>query len=160
MCRRFGPIVGLFMAVAAFCGGSGWAAVAPNQPAASSDTIVVSTTQTAVPEKDARTPAQRKINSQLLYEIYRHRKEGLPPGVPAGETRVKIDAKQRALVDVRATLTSALTIKLRTLGATIVSTSATYRSTIAWIPLSALERLAADPAVLAIEPAPDAATLR
>jgi hypothetical protein len=109
-------------------------------------------------EKASRTPAQQKINSQLLYEIYRLRGEAERKGVPTGPTGVKIDTKQRALVDVRAEVTPALEKKIAALGASIVSTSREYRSIIGWIPLLKLEQLAADPAVRALEPAADATT--
>jgi hypothetical protein len=108
-------------------------------------------------EKESRTPAQRKINSQLLYELYRLRGEAKLKQVPPGDTGVKIDGKQRALVDVRAEVTPTLQKKVLKLGGTIQSTSLQYRSIIAWIPLRKLERLAEDPAVRAIEPAAEAA---
>jgi hypothetical protein len=54
--------------------------------------------------KEARTAAQRKINSQLLYEIYRRRGVADKKGIPPGPTDVRIDKAGRALVDVRADL--------------------------------------------------------
>ena len=108
-------------------------------------------------EKESRTPAQRKINSQLLYELYRLRGVATEKQVPPGETGVKIDRTKGALVDVRAEVTPALQKRIRTLGGTIESTSREYHSIIAWIPLRRLERLAEDPAVRAIEPAAEAA---
>ena len=109
-------------------------------------------------EKDARTPAQQKINSQLLYEIYRRRGEAVKKGVPPGETGVKIDKKGRALVDVRVEVTPAIERAVREAGGTIVSTSPPYHSVIAWIPLLKLETLAENPAVRAIEPTAEAMT--
>lgn len=109
-------------------------------------------------EKDARTPAQQKINSQLLYEIYRRRGEAKRKNVPPGPTGVRIDRKDRALVDVRAEVVPALEKKLRALGSTIVSTSREYRSIIAWVPILRIERLAADSTVRAVEPAAEATT--
>jgi hypothetical protein len=111
-------------------------------------------------EKDSRTPAQRKINSQLLYELYRFRGQAREKQVPPEPTGVKIDPKHRALVDVRAEVTPALEKKVRGLGGTVESVSRQYRSIVAWIPLTALERLAADPAVRAIEPKAEATTIR
>src|SRR5947207_15257786 len=70
----------------------------------------------ALSEKETRTPAQRKINSQLLYEIYRRRGEASRKGVPPGPTGVDIDARGRALVDVRAEVTPALQKTIQTLG--------------------------------------------
>jgi hypothetical protein len=112
----------------------------------------------APPEKDARTPAQRKINSQILYEIYRRRGEAEKKGVPPGPTDVRIDKKDRALVDLRANVTTALEKKLRDAGSRIISTSREHRSILAWIPILKIERIAADSSVLAVEPAAEAST--
>jgi len=103
-------------------------------------------------EKATRTPAQQKINSQVLYEIYRARGEAAAKHVPPGPTGVRIDGRHRALVDVRATVTTSLQRTIRTLGGTIVSVSPEYRSIIAWVPLKRLERLASERAVHSIEP--------
>lgn len=111
----------------------------------------------AASERESRTPAQQKIDSQLLYELYRLRGEAKQKQVPPDPTGVRIDGTGRALVDVRAEVTPALVKKITTLGATIRSTSSEYRSIIAWIPLEKLERLADDPAVRAIGPAAEAA---
>ena len=118
----------------------------------------VPSVQRPVPsEKESRTPAQKKIDSQLLYELYRVRGQAKQKNVPPDPTGVRIDPTGRALVDVRADVTPALEKKVRDLGGTIQSTSREYRSIIAWIPLTKLERLANDPAVRAIGPAAEAA---
>src|SRR4051794_34008776 len=109
-------------------------------------------------EKEARTPAQRKINSQILYEIYRRRGEATRKGVPPGPTGVDVDGRGRALVDIRAEVTPALRKSIRSAGGVIVSSSAEHRSIIARVPLLMLERLAGDAAVRFIEPAPRATT--
>lgn len=106
-------------------------------------------------EKDARTPAQQKINSQVLYEIYRRRGVAREKGVPEGPTGVRLDDRYRALVDIRADVTPALLKTLRARDSAIVSTAPEYRSIIAWIPLLEIERIAAAAAVRAIEPAPE-----
>lgn len=112
----------------------------------------------AASEKDSRSPAQQKINSQVLYEIYRARGEAEAKHVPPGPTGVRIDGKQRALVDVRADVTAALQKKIRSLGGTIESVSPQYRSIVAWVPLRRLETLARERAVHAIEPKAEATT--
>ena len=111
-------------------------------------------------EKERRTPAQQKINSQLLYEIYRLRGEAERNAVPPGPTGVKIDARGRALVDIRADPAPALQKRIRRAGGVVLSTSARGRSIIARVPLLQLETLAADPAVRFIEPAAEAITGR
>src|SRR4051812_24567990 len=116
--------------------------------------------QPPMDEKSQRTPAQQKIGSALLYEIYRARGEAERKGVPPGDTGVRIDDHGRALVDVRAPVTQALHRTMRRLGGVILSSSAPHQSTIARIPLLKLETLAADPAVRFIEPAAEATTVR
>jgi hypothetical protein len=110
-------------------------------------------------EKGGRTPAQQKINAQILFEIYRARGEAAQKGVPP-ETGVRVDARGRTIVDVRAPVTAALQHTIRRLGGVVLSTSSVHQSTIARIPLFKLETLAADPAVKFIEPAAEATTLR
>src|SRR5262245_53238026 len=84
-------------------------------------------------EKDARTPAQRKINSQLLYEIYRRRGEARQKGVPEEATDVRTDARGRALIDVRFTGSSKpIEAKIRAMGGTILSASTEHRSILTW----------------------------
>ena len=116
--------------------------------------------QPAPSEKDSRTPAQLKINSRLLYEIYRRRGEAEQKGVPPGPTGVDIDAHGRALVDVRAEATAALQKTIRSRGGVIVTVSSERSSLRARVPLLELERLAEEPAVKFIEPAGEAMTHR
>ena len=101
-------------------------------------TFLIGVTVPAQPggEKESRTPAQQKINSQLLFEIYRARGEAERKGVPPGDTRVRIDALGRALVDVRADPTPALQKKIQRLGGVVLSTSARDKSIIARIQLT------------------------
>ena len=113
-----------------------------------------------VSEKGSRTPAQQKINSQLLFEIYRLRGEAERKGVPPGPTGVKMDQRGRALVDVRAAVTPSLQRRIRQLGGLIVSSSALHQSVVARIPLLKLEALASDPMVRFIEPAAEPITNR
>jgi hypothetical protein len=110
-------------------------------------------------EKESRTTAQQKIDSRLLYEIYRKRGQAEEKNVPPDATRVRLDKSDRALVDIRAAVTPALIAKVKKTGATVVSSSAQYHSIIARVPLLQLERLAGDPAVRAISPAADASTV-
>jgi len=109
-------------------------------------------------EKSARTPAQQKINSQLLYEIYRRLGEAERKGVPTEPTGIRIDADGRALVDIRTEPTTRVQRLIVGAGGTVLSTSARDRSVIARLPVLSLETLAADPAVRFIEPAAIAAT--
>ena len=131
---------------------------APAPPALSVMSALPTVQQTVPSEKESRTPAQRKINSQLLYEIYRLRGEAARKQVPVGDTLVRIDAKKRALVDVRAEVTPARMKQLESFDSVVISTSVRYQSIVAWVPLLKLEELAADPVVRAIEPAAESTT--
>jgi hypothetical protein len=108
------------------------------------------------PEKDRRTPALQKIDSQLLQEIGRKRGQAAAKDVPSGKTDVRIDAQGRALVDIRATVSPALTAYIKKIGGTVMSSAPQYRSTIARVPLLKLEQLAGRTDVRAISPAPEA----
>jgi hypothetical protein len=111
---------------------------------------------TPPPATTAKPPAgdvETKIDSQLLVEI--HRREGKP--TPPGSTGVRHDSEQRALVDVRADVTPDV-IALVAGAGSIVSSSSRDRSILAWLPVTALTRVAASPAVRAIVPAAAAIT--
>jgi len=111
------------------------------------------------PPKQSRTAAQQKIDSHLLREIERARREGdtLQADPASG---VEIDAKGRALVEIRCDVTDAIRAKLRELRATTVSSLPAYRSILAWVPLTRLEDLAGEQAVYGIQPAPKSMTNR
>jgi len=108
----------------------------------------------------AEPPERRKIDSQLLQEIDRRRGLDRLKGTPQEVTSVRVDPKGRALVDVRADVAPDLDKLIRGAGGTVVSTSAEYRSTIAWVPLLRIEELARDAAVLGVVPAAEATTNR
>ena len=137
---------------------SGWPAALATYALAPS--AFQSSTPNKPGEKETRTPAQRKINSQLLYEIYRRRGQAAEKQVPPGPTGVDVDEAGRALVDIRTTVTPEMERKIRELKGVVVSTAPSLLTIIARIPLLQLERLAGDPAVRAIEPAAEAITNR
>lgn len=112
----------------------------------------------ATREKRGRTPAQRKIDSQLLYAIYRKRGEAEAKGVPAIEPAVRYDEEGRALVDVRARPLAKVLAKIKSLGGHVVSHLERYDDIRAYVPLEKLEALAAMKEVRAIMPAAEATT--
>ena len=99
-----------------------------------------------------RSAAQAKINTHLLDAIEQARKPKSPPA-PSESVLVDIDAKRRALVDLRAEVTDRLLALVRKLGGEVQSTAPAHHSIIARVPLSKLEALAADDGVQFIEPA-------
>src|SRR5262245_60021577 len=111
-------------------------------------------------EKEARTPAQRKIASALLYaqsgRFAQATAEQLDPAKRIVSLQ-KTDASGRVLVDIRAGMDQ-IAGKIEALGGKVVSAGADHAR--AWLPLGQLEPLAAEPAVRAIRPALTAATAR
>jgi len=109
-------------------------------------------------EKESRTPAQRKIDSQLLYAIYQMRGQAQKKGTPTTEIRLRKDEKGRVLVDVRAKATEKLVSRIMKLGGAVVSRSDTYHSLLAYLPLAKLETLAKYREVVFIGPASESVT--
>jgi len=136
------------------------APVAVQMTARASSPHVPVATQDPVREKRERTAAQQKIDTQLLYAIYRERGEAEAKGVPPGELALKFDDKGRVLISVRARVTKALLDKIEKLGGKIVSSSARYNDIHAHLRLGKLEELAALKDVSAIMPAEEAMTNR
>ena len=106
--------------------------------------------------KRARTPAQKKIDSQLLYALKQRR--GETRGVPTAPVDVKLDGRGRALVDITAIVTPRLLAKLAKRGAEVVSSSEKYHTVRARVALEGLEALAGLKEVRYISPAGTAAT--
>jgi hypothetical protein len=110
-------------------------------------------------DKEELTPAQRKLDSHLRYEI---EVQGGKPrrAVRTGLAPVTVDGDGRALVEIRARILTQLGRKIERMKGTVVSASPEYRSMIAWVPLLKLEPLAAESIVSAIAPAPKSITVR
>jgi hypothetical protein len=102
-------------------------------------------------DKSVRTPAQRKISSQLLCAVY--------PPEPAGtKARLRTDDEGRVLVDIRGKVTDRLVACVGKLGGKVISHSARYHSILAYVALDKLEKLAGLRQVKAIRPAAEART--
>jgi len=95
-----------------------------------------------VKEKEWRTPAQQKIDSQLLYAIYRMRGEAAAKGVPSEEIPLRKDRKSRVLVDIRSVISPKLLALVKKSGGNVLSKSQKDHSLIAYLPLDKLERIA------------------
>lgn len=103
-------------------------------------------------DKSARTPAQRKISSQLLCALY-------PPEPQAStKPRLRTDDEGRVLVDIRAKVTDKLVACVGKMGGKVVSHSERYNSILAYVALNKLEEIAGWRQVKAIRPAPEAIT--
>jgi len=112
-------------------------------------------------EKQARTPAQQKISSQLLYALHASRGQ-----VPRSVAKIYIRAADAlnpsgsnfVRVVIRGPVAIGFLKQIEQLGGTVTHYSARDRSIAATVPLAALETLAANPDVRRITPAPHVTT--
>jgi hypothetical protein len=109
-------------------------------------------------EKDARTAAQKKIDSQLLYAIYQIRGEAQKKGTPTTPIKLSKDEQGRVFVDVRAQVTDKLVRAITKLGGVVSSRSERYHSILAYVPLGKIEALAESKDVKFIGPAAESMT--
>jgi len=120
---------------------------------------VIAQMEALVQDKAARTPAQRKISSSLLYaknQTFAQARAQLDPALQITNLQSTDDAG-RVLVDVRADMAK-VGGKIDALGGKIVDAGADHAR--AWLALDQLEPLATEAAVTAIRPALRAATAR
>lgn len=118
-------------------------------------------------EKAARTPAQRKISSQLLY-AKSNKFAALKKPLSKGETAkpnelrslMQFDDQGRVLCDIKGDVDAGLANQIEIAGGTVVVTSSAHRSARAWLPLATLDALAEKQIVTAIRPAFSARTNR
>jgi subtilisin-like proprotein convertase family protein len=105
--------------------------------------------RTLAQEKRSRTPAQRKIDSNLLYALLRRRQDPRLAAVPRLRVAVP-DADGTLPVDIRAASAAAVATiagAMRTLGGRLVAVQPRLLRLRARLPLAALETLAAMPEV-------------
>ena len=107
-------------------------------------------------EKESRTTAEQKIDSQLLLAIEQQR--GRRSDTPIEEVKLRRDSKNRVLVDVRVPVTKKILAALKNHGAKVISTSARDHSIIAYIALNKIESVAELKEVKFIMPAAEATT--
>ncbi len=136
-------------------------------------------------EKAQRTPAQRKVSTQLLEAqrtpaqptvnspLLDDRRTPLRKPTAAGTFRLQVtdpdvnneregtDGEandERVMVDIRADVTPAVLKRIRDLGGTVISSVPKYEAIRALLPLRAVEMLAALDAIRTIRPADEAVT--
>src|SRR5262245_24963880 len=111
-------------------------------------------------EKRSRTPAQQKIDSQLLYAGRMRRGQDIAPGVRSLQIKVAEDRDDRVVVDITAVFNRTLIEDLAARGAEIISAYPQYRSVRASVQLDQLEAIASLPAVRFVQPKQEADYLR
>jgi Subtilase family len=103
-------------------------------------------------EKDSRTPAQQKIDSNILYTERMLQGQEAAPGVPFLDTGVDLDANNHIVVDMVANVTDSLLSSLSAAGAKILYSNVGLRSIRATLPPDKIEEVAASPDVIFISP--------
>jgi hypothetical protein len=114
--------------------------------------------QTLHDEKALRTPAQQKMQSNLVLELKMRRDPATRRSVPALHTNIAMEPDDTTLVDITAEVTEAVLHEIVALGGEVVNSFAQYRAIRARMPLHQLEALAALPEVVSIRPADKAMT--
>jgi len=104
--------------------------------------------QALMDEKRTRTPAQQKIDSNLLYEAKQRRGLSIAVGVPTLQTGIQVGSRGEVVVDITAAVTNSLLDALDSIGAQIIYANSAFRSVRAEVPLAAIEKLAAHPDVI------------
>ena len=104
-------------------------------------------------EQQARTPVQRKLDSQLVYRLRMRRTGRVTTEVPALRVGGRIDANEKVLLDLSATVSDELLQQIRDWGGEVINHFAQYDSIRAWLPLDSLESLASRAEVRFVRPA-------
>ncbi len=142
------PVVGLTVALVP--GVLGAAEAQQSQPDSGLSAIAINQISALLQEKAARTPAQRKIDSALLYALKRQRQDPLLDQVPMLRSGVKTASDGTILVDIKATVTDELLDQIKSSAGTIINSFSQYNAIRAKIPLNQIEVLAASPDVQSI----------
>ncbi|MGA9391889.1 MAG: S8 family serine peptidase [Candidatus Sulfotelmatobacter sp.] len=103
-------------------------------------------------EKNSRTPAQQKIDSNILYTIRMLAGKPAAPGVSYLYTGVDLDASNNIVTDIVANVTDSLLQQLAAAGGQVLYVNGALRSIRASIPPEQIETLAASPDVIFISP--------
>jgi uncharacterized repeat protein (TIGR01451 family) len=106
-----------------------------------------------IEEKESRTPAQKKIDSQLLYRLKQKRGERIAPGVESLDTGVREAANGSVLLDIRARVTPEVLGAIRKAGGEVVYAYEQFDAIRARLPMDALEAIAALDEIKFIGPA-------
>src|SRR6266850_4860595 len=103
-------------------------------------------------EKEARTPAQRKIDSQLLYAMKMQRAEPIASGVSSLQVNVGASEQGRVVVDISASVDDRFLQLLANNGAVVLVSTPDYNSVRVEVALNRLEDIAASDSVHFIQP--------
>jgi len=103
-------------------------------------------------EKESRTSAQQKIDSQLLYALKMQQSLPIASGVSSLQVNVGASEEGRVVVDISATVDDKLLQFLRNNGAVILNSTPVYNSVRVEVGMDRLEDIAASDSVNFIQP--------
>jgi hypothetical protein len=103
-------------------------------------------------DKASRTPAQQKIDSNVLYTVRMLAGKAPAAGVASLNTGVDVDDSNNLMVDITANVTSSLLQQLNAAGALVWYSNARFHSIRAVVPAAQIENIAALPNVTFIAP--------
>ena len=103
--------------------------------------------------KAGRTPAQDKLDSQLIYAAKMQKREPIAEGVSVQLVDLDRDSIGRILVDISAEVTDGLLLRIRDLGGNVINSFAHFHAIRAGLPVDAIEMVATRTEVKFIAPA-------
>lgn len=103
-------------------------------------------------EKESRSPAQQKIDSQLIYASKMYRGEQIAAGVPTLEVEVGLESDGRVVVDITTVVDDQVLKVIKGNGGEIITVSVAYESIRARVAIGQLETIAALAQVRFIQP--------
>ena len=109
-------------------------------------------------EKEARTAAQKKLDSHIVLALKKSRGEPPYDQPTTLDPDLEIEPDGRVLVDLTATVTAELLSQISTSGGTVISSFESMKAIRARIPLSQMEAIAVRAEVTFISPAAQATT--
>jgi subtilisin-like proprotein convertase family protein len=109
-------------------------------------------------EKADRSPAEAKVDSNLLYAAAEEAGGTAVPGAPELESTVEVDRSGRTEVDITAEVDADLLDRIEDLGGEVLVSVPGFDAVRAEMPVEAVVELAADGAVRNVVPAGDATT--
>jgi subtilase family protein len=132
------------------------APLAQDQPAAGLAPEALAQIAALLADKEARTGAEQKIDSQLLYEAKMESGAPIADGILTIQTDMPYAGDGHIVVDVRARAGSGVAERLAAAGVEVESVSADGASLRAHVNIADVEAIAADDDVVFVEPRQDA----
>lgn len=111
------------------------------QPATTLTPQAVTQIQALLAEKESRTPAQKKIDSQLIYAARMAAGQAIAQGIATLEVDVPVE-DGLADVIISGKVSPKVLVAIESLGGTVLSSSASFSTVHALVPLDRLEKLA------------------